>query len=161
ADLVECLEQWEAKKTISPFPLRRHDKATELRRTQKLYGRERDMEALLQAFERACLRGPELCLVSGYSGVGKSALVNEAYKLTAPGGGYFVAGKFDQISRDAPLAPIVQALRELILQILTEPPESLAEWKSELFDALGENARLVIDLIPELELVIGPQPELP
>lgn len=161
ADLSECLEQWKAAKTIAPFPLRRHDKATELRRTQKLYGRERDVEALLQAFERACLRGPELVLVSGYSGVGKSALVNEIHKLTALRSGSFVAGKFDQISRDAPLAPVVQAFRELILQILTESPESLARWKGDLLEALGENGRLLTDLIPELELIIGRQPEVP
>jgi predicted ATPase/GAF domain-containing protein/tRNA A-37 threonylcarbamoyl transferase component Bud32 len=161
ADLGHCLEQWRATKSIAPFPLRRHDKATELRRTQKLYGREGDIEALLQAFERACVRGPELMLVSGYSGVGKSALVNEIHKLTAHRGGYFVAGKFDQISRDAPLAPVVRAFRELILQLLTESPESLSGWRSELLEALGENGRLLTDLVPELGLIIGTQPEVP
>jgi len=161
ADLTECLQQWQASKTVAPFPLRRHDKATELRRSQKLYGREGDIEALLQAFQRVRLRGPELCLVSGYSGIGKSALVNEVQRLTANESGHFVSGKFDQISRGAPLAPVVQAFRELILQVLTEPPEALAEWKADLLLALGTNGRLVTDLIPELELILGPQPEVP
>lgn len=160
-DLVECLQRWQATKSVAPFPLRARDKATELRRTQRLYGRERDIEALLQAFERACVRGPELCLISGYSGIGKSALVNEIHKLTAHQAGSFVSGKFDAVSRGAPLAPIAQAFRELILQMLTESAESLAEWKSDLLAALGGNGQLIVDLVPELELIIGPQPAVP
>jgi predicted ATPase/GAF domain-containing protein/tRNA A-37 threonylcarbamoyl transferase component Bud32 len=161
ADLLECLEQWTTKKAIAPFPLRRRDKATELRRTQKLYGRERDVEALREAFERTRVRGPELCLVSGYAGVGKSALVHEVHKLTASVGGQFVSGKFDPVAQGAPLGPVLRAFRELILQILAEPPARLGRWKAALAEALGENGRIIIDLIPELELVIGPQPEPP
>jgi predicted ATPase/GAF domain-containing protein/anti-anti-sigma regulatory factor/tRNA A-37 threonylcarbamoyl transferase component Bud32 len=161
ADLTTCLTQWVAAKRIEPFPLRRRDKATEIRRSPRLYGRERDIEALLQAFNRASLRGPSLALVSGYSGIGKSALVSEIHRLTAHRSGYFVSGKFEQMAQDAPLAPIVQALRELILQVLTEPPEALSRRRGELLDALGENGRLITDLIPELELIIGPQPSVP
>jgi predicted ATPase/GAF domain-containing protein/tRNA A-37 threonylcarbamoyl transferase component Bud32 len=161
ADLAECLRQWKANRRIERFPLRRHDRATELRRTQRLYGRDSDLAALEGALDRARLRGPELALVSGYSGIGKSALVQELRRRSAHQGGYFVSGKFDQISRDVPLAPVLQAFRELILQILTEPPQSLAQWKGDLADALGENGRLLTDLIPELELIIGPQPEVP
>src|SRR5262249_16571116 len=126
-----------------------------------LYGRERDVEALLAALERAHLRGPELILVSGPSGVGKSALVGEIHKLTGHQRGYFVSGKFDHISRDVPPAPVVQAFRALILQILTEPLDALTRWKADLLSALGENGRLLTDLVPELELIIGPQPSLP
>jgi predicted ATPase/GAF domain-containing protein/tRNA A-37 threonylcarbamoyl transferase component Bud32 len=161
ADLEECLTQLREKGRIDPFPLRRRDKATELRRPQRLYGRERDLEVLADAFERARLRGPELVLVSGYSGIGKSALVNEMHKLTAREGGYFVSGKFDHISREMPLAPVMHAFRDLILQVLTEPPQSLAQWKADLLHALGGNGRLLTDLVPELELIIGPQPEPP
>ncbi|MDI3281884.1 AAA family ATPase [Polyangium sp. 15x6] len=161
ADLSECLRQWKTNGTIATFPLRQRDKAPELRRAQRLYGRERDLEALLQAFGRARARGPELCLVAGYSGVGKSALVREIHKIIARhGGGYFASGKFDQISRDVPLAPVVHALRELVQQILTEPPETLAAYKSELLTALGGNGAILIELVPELELVLGAQPKV-
>ena len=161
ADLSECLRQWKASGTITPFPLRQHDKAPELRRAQRLYGRDRDIEALLQAFGRARARGPELCLVAGYSGVGKSALVHEIHKIIARhGGGFFAAGKFDQISRDVPLAPVVQALRELVQQILTEPPETLAAYKNDLLTSLGGNGALLAELVPELELVLGAQPKV-
>jgi predicted ATPase len=88
-------------------------------------------------------------------------LVSEIHKLTGHKGGFFAAGKFDQISRDTPLAPVVHAFRELILQILTEPAAKLAEWKPDLLEALQEQGRLIIDLIPELELIIGPQPVPP
>lgn len=161
ADLAECLKQWREKGRIDPFPRCRHDKATEIRRPQKLYGRESDLAALTGAFERARLRGPEFVLVTGYSGIGKSALVNEMHKLVAREGGYFVSGKFDHISQDMPLVPLLHAFRDLILQILSEPARTLAQWKMDLLDALGGNGRLLTDLIPELELIIGPQPELP
>ncbi|HZF50889.1 MAG TPA: AAA family ATPase [Polyangiaceae bacterium] len=161
ADLAECLRQWKENGGIERFPLRRFDKVTELLRPQRLYGRDSDLAALEGALDRARLRGPELALVSGYSGVGKSALVQEIRKQSAHQGGYFISGKFDQISRDVPLAPVVHAFRELILQILTEPPRSLAQWKGDIADALGENGRLLTDLIPELELILGPQPEVP
>jgi predicted ATPase/GAF domain-containing protein len=161
ADLVECLRQWKEKGGIDSFPLRRFDKVTEIRRPQRLYGRERDLGVLVEAFERTRVRGPEFVLVSGYSGIGKSALVNEMHKFTAGEGGYFVSGKFDLISQEMPLAPVVQAFRDLILQILTESAESVAQWNLDLLRALGGNGRLITDLIPELELIIGPQPELP
>jgi predicted ATPase/GAF domain-containing protein/ABC-type transporter Mla MlaB component len=160
ADLAECARQWESSGTVEPFPLRRHDRATDLRQAQRLYGRERDVARLMEAFERARERGPELVLISGYSGVGKSALVSEIHKPIARQGGYFVSGKFDQMSRDVPLAPVVQVFRELIRQILTEPPAALAAWKRELTRALGANGRILTDLVPELELVLGPQPEV-
>jgi predicted ATPase/anti-anti-sigma regulatory factor len=161
ADLLECARQWEQTGRIEPFPLKRHDRVTGLRTALQLYGRETEIEALLQAFERARARGPELVLVSGYSGVGKSALVSEIHKPVARHGGSFVAGKFDPSATDVPLAPIAQALRELTRQILTEPADALAAWKLTLLGALKNNARVVTDLVPELELVIGPAPELP
>ncbi|MRG93764.1 AAA family ATPase [Polyangium spumosum] len=162
ADLSECLRQWKEKGTMAPFPLRQRDKAPELRRAQRLYGREKDIDALLQAFGRARARGPELCLVSGYSGVGKSALVHEIHKIIARhGGGFFISGKFDQISRDVPLAPVVQALRELVQQLLSEPEEVLARWRRDLLAALAGNGRLLTELVPELSLVLGEQPRLP
>lgn len=160
-DLSECLRQLRTRRSIPPFPLRKRDRAPELRRAQKLYGREVDCEIMVQAFERARIRGPELILVTGYAGVGKSALVSETQKLIARQGGFLISGKFDQISRDVPLAPIVSALRELVLQILTESPDELEAWKKDLTEATGGSGQVLIDLVPELQLVIGEQPALP
>jgi predicted ATPase/GAF domain-containing protein len=132
-----------------------------LRHAAQLYGREREIDKLMAAFGRARSGGPELVLVSGYSGIGKSALVGEIHKPIARDGGYFVSGKFDQIATDAPLAPIVHALRELTRHILTEPSESLAAWKHELLAELKNNARIITDLVPELSIVVGAQPDVP
>ncbi|HLM72049.1 MAG TPA: AAA family ATPase, partial [Polyangiaceae bacterium] len=161
ADLRECAQQWEKTGRIEPFPLKRHDRVTGLRQVPRLYGREREIEQLMNAFERPRSGGPELVVVSGYAGVGKSVLVGEIHKPIARDGGYFVSGKFDQIASDVPLAPIVQALQELVRQLLTESAESLAAWRHELLAALKSNARVITDLIPELSLIIGPQPEIP
>ncbi|MGK4004512.1 AAA family ATPase [Sorangium sp. So ce1036] len=161
ADLEACLSQWTATGRIDPFPLGRQDRTGALRIPQKLYGREREVAALLSAFERVREGAPELILISGYSGVGKSALVNELHKPIAQRGGALVHGKFDPQSRDTPLAPVVDALRELVRQVLTEPPAALDAWRTALLDAVGRSGRLLTELLPELELVIGPQPEVP
>ena len=161
ADLERCLAEWTGSGQIEPFPLARQDITGELRIPQKLYGREAEVEALLGAFERARGGAVELVLVSGYAGVGKSALVNEIHKPIARQGGYFVRGKFDQVSRSTPLAPVAQAFRELIRHILAEPPSALEAWKAKLLEAVAGSGKLLFDLIPELELVLGPQPEAP
>jgi predicted ATPase/GAF domain-containing protein/anti-anti-sigma regulatory factor/tRNA A-37 threonylcarbamoyl transferase component Bud32 len=161
ADLAACLEAWRATGRVEPFPLRRFDRAAEIRRSRALYGREREILWLSEAFERARLRGPELVTVSGEPGVGKSALLGRAREILTGEGGRVVAGGFDPVSQGVPLAPLVQALRELVRQVLTEPPRSLARWRAELTQAIGQGGRLISDLVPELELVVGPQPEAP
>lgn len=162
ADLAECLEQWKATMSVAPFPLRRFDKATELRPPQRLLGRARDLVALSEALEQARLREPALVIIAGPAGVGKSALAHEMRRLTAHRGGYFVEGRLDPLSRDVPLAPFVQALRELTRQILAEPPQALERWRAELEGALGDHGRILTDLIPELKLIMDarPRPEL-
>ncbi len=158
-DLEECLAQWRKNGTIEVFPLRRRDKAPVLRGVQRLYGRDSDGQALLEAFEKTRQFGPELVLVRGYSGVGKSSLVHEIHRFIAQRrGGYFISGKFDKISQDIPLAPVINALRELMRQILTEPPAALEKWKKKILQALGTNGGVLCDIIPELVHVIGPQP---
>ncbi|XYH98762.1 AAA family ATPase [Sorangium sp. So ce1128] len=161
ADLSRCLASWSSTRQIELFTLGQKDMTGELRIPQKLYGRERDVEALMSAFERVRKGATELILISGYSGIGKSALVNELYKPIARRGGAFIRGKFDPISRDTPLAAVAYALRELIRQILIEPASALDAWRTAIQDAVVPNGRLLFDLVPELELVLGPQPEVP
>ncbi|UQA56013.1 AAA family ATPase [Polyangium aurulentum] len=160
-DLAECLERWRESGAIEAFPLCTKDRVPELRRAQRLYGRERDIAALLQAFERARERGPELVLVSGYSGIGKSALVREIHKTISRHGGYFISGKFEQLARDVPFAPVFSALRELLREVLTESPEAVAQWKQKLLHALKGNGALLTDLVPELVFLLGELPKAP
>ncbi len=129
--------------------------------SQKLYGREREVSVLLMAFDEVCDGPAQLLLVSGYSGIGKSALVYEVQKPIVERRGQFVAGKFDQYQRNVPYASFIQAFRGLLSGILRENPESLARWQERLAQALGSNARLLSDILPELESLLGPQPEPP
>jgi predicted ATPase len=127
-----------------------------------LYGREAEIEWLLQARHRlndpALNAGKEMMLISGYSGIGKSALVREIYKPLTQQRGYFISGKFDQLQRNIPYGAIAQAFATLIRQLLTETPEQIEQWRSQLVEALGVNAQIMVDLIGELELIIGAQP---
>jgi PAS domain S-box-containing protein len=165
ADLRRCLTAWQAQGRIEAFPLGADDLSDRLLIPEKLYGREHDVAALLAAFDRVASRGGvELVLVSGYSGVGKSSVVNELHKALVPPRGLFAAGKFDQYQRDVPYATLAQAFQTLVRQILAKSERELDDWRMALGEALGANGRLITDLIPELELVIGPQPlvaELP
>ena len=127
---------------------------------QKLYGREREVETLLQAFDRVTTGQSEFLLVAGYSGIGKSSLVQEIYKPITAKRGYFISGKFDQYQRNIPYSAIIQAFKELTKQLLTETDAQLAEWKEKFLSAVGANGRVIIEIIPEVELIIGQQPPL-
>ncbi|OJJ25649.1 hypothetical protein BI308_10000 [Roseofilum reptotaenium AO1-A] len=164
ADLEECQRQWEEKGKIDSFLLGRNDFSDIFQIPQKLYGREREVNSLLDAFNRVGRGTSEIMLVSGYSGIGKSALVREVYKPITETHGYFIAGKFDQFQRNIPYASIIQAFRSLMRQLLTESEEKLAQWKQKIMDALGVNAEVIIEVIPEAEAILGVQPpvvELP
>ena len=161
-DLRRCLDDWELNKRIEPFVLGERDRSDRLLIPEKLYGREREIEALLAAFNRVVVEGaPELVLVSGYSGVGKSSVVDELHKVLVPPRGLFAAGKFDQYKRDIPYATLAQALQALIRPLLGKSEAELAPWRAALTEALGPNGQLMVTLIPELELLVGPQPPAP
>ncbi|OQY11139.1 MAG: hypothetical protein B6I31_05450, partial [Desulfobacteraceae bacterium 4572_19] len=127
---------------------------------QKLYGREIELEFILDKFKRVCLGKKEFVLVAGYSGVGKSALVMEIYKSAAEKRGYFIQGKFDQFQRDIPYSAFTYAFAGLVKYILSETEDRIASWRERLCKALGYNGQIIIDLVPEMELLIGKQPEL-
>src|SRR5262249_6766997 len=121
---------------------------------------DRDLETLVAAFERAQRGACELLLVTGSSGIGKSALVHPIQRLIV-GRGRFVSGKFDQLGRTVPYAAITQACQELIKGILGETTARIEEWKEKLDEALGVTAQLMVDLVPELSLIVGPQQPVP
>lgn len=158
ADLEECLSAWESTGTIPPFALGRKDINPQLQFPQKLIGRETQVATLIAAFTRAQGGSAELLLVTGPPGIGKSALVGEVHPVLARHNGSFIAGKFDQLNRSVPFSGFVQAFHEQVRQILSQSEERLAVWKAALSSALGANARLLTDLVPDLDLVLGPQP---
>ena len=141
------------------FDLATHDVPEQLQISQKLYGRDAEMNALREAFERVWRSGQtELALISGSAGSGKTALVGELQKAVVVAHGIFIAGKFDQQRRDVPYATLAQAFGELIKQILSEGEARIAEWRDKLMQALGANAQLMVELIAPLELILGSQP---
>ena len=164
-DLRTCQIEWTGRRRIDEFPLGERDTPDRLLIAEKLYGRRHEVETLLASFDRVVNGGaPELVLVSGYSGVGKSSVVNELQPVLVPPRGLFASGKFDQYKRDIPYATLAQAFRSLIRPLLGKSEEDLAPWRGALGEALGPNAGLIVDLVPEVKLIIGepaPVPELP
>jgi predicted ATPase len=158
-DLETCLVELRAKGSIEPFPLGARDVWHGLRISAKLYGREDEIAALFASFERVVASGtPEIGLVSGYSGIGKTSVVLALHKPIVRERGFFLSGKFDQHKRNIPYVTISQAFRDIIRQILTERTSQIELWKNRLTEALGPNGQLLIEIIPQLEELIGPQP---
>jgi PAS domain S-box-containing protein len=161
-DLQRCLDDWRRQRRIDDFPLDEHGTPDRLLIPEKLYGREREVDTLVAAFNRTVSKGvPELVLVSGYSGIGKSSVVNELHKVLVPTRGLFASGKFDQYKRDIPYSTLVQAFQSLVRPLLGKRDTELASWRAALLEALDQNARLMTDLIPELKLIIGEPPPVP
>jgi len=159
ADLRRCLAKWETTGRIGRLPLGAHDASDRLLIPENLYGREREIEALIAVLDRVvALDIPELVLVSGYSGIGKSSVVNELHKVLVPPRGLFASGKFDQYRRDIPYATLAQAFQSLVRSLLTQSEAELGQWRDSLSEALGPNGQLIVNIVPELELVIGKQP---
>nr|WP_199333511.1 AAA family ATPase [Oculatella sp. FACHB-28] len=176
ADLERCAQQLAETGQINTLSLGLQDVSEQFRIPQKLYGREAEIEALWVAFDRVTgnresgagnrEKHPtpscsEMMLVSGYSGIGKTALVQELHKPITAKHGYFISGKFDQFGRNIPYSAIVDALQKLVQQLLGEPNEQVEVWRSRLLTALGSNGQIIIDVIPEVEFIIGKQPPVP
>ncbi|MBD2261308.1 PAS domain S-box protein [Pseudanabaena sp. FACHB-2040] len=180
ADLERCARQQAEVGLIEPMPLGLQDVSEQFNIPQKLYGQEAKIAALLAAFDRVAgsegvgeresggaeedITLPphrEMMLVSGYAGIGKTALVQELHKPVTANQGYFISGKFDQFGRNIPYSAIVNALQKLVQQLLSEPDEQVEVWRSRLLTALGSNGQIIIDVIPEVELIIGEQSPLP
>src|SRR6202011_244717 len=140
ADLRRCLAEWEASGRIDPFLLGAYDVSDRLLIPEKLYGREREIDTLIAAFDTVVAQGTlELVLVSGYSGIGKSSVVNELHKALVPTRGLFASGKFDQYKRDIPYATLGQAFQSLVRSLLAQSEKELGRWRDALREALGPN----------------------
>ncbi len=159
SDLEKCQHQLKTAEKIEDFIPGNDDMPETLQIPQKLYGRNLEVETLMAAFDRIAEGKRELMLVSGYSGIGKSSLIGEIHKPIVRQRGYFISGKFEQFQRNIPYSCLIQAFREMIRQLLKEGKEQIAVWKDKLLSALGANGQVVIEIIPELELIIGKQPK--
>jgi PAS domain S-box-containing protein len=162
SDLRNCQSKWETQGRIDNFPLGEHDTPDRLLIPERLYGRQREVETLLAAFGRIVSGAtPELVLVSGYSGIGKSSLVNELQPVLVPPRGLFASGKFNQHKRDIPYSTLAQAFQSLIRPLLGKSEADLARWRDALRETLGANAGLIVDLVSEVKLIIGEPPPVP
>jgi PAS domain S-box-containing protein len=161
-DLRHCLAELEDRSHIELFPLGQHDTSDRLTIPERLYGREREIETLLASFDRIVEGGVlELVLVSGYSGIGKSSVVSELHKVLVPPRALFASGKFDQYKRDIPYSTLAQALQSLTRSLLGKSEAELARWRAALLEAVSPNGRLMVDLVPDLKLIVGEQPIVP
>ena len=173
-DLERCLEQWKTKGEITEFKLGERDLCDRFTIPEKLYGREKEVQTLLNSFDRVAnplleespptplsKGGVEMMLVAGFSGIGKTAVINEVHKPIVKQRGYFIKGKFDQFNRNIPFSAFLQAFRDLMGQLLGESDAELANWQEKILKALGASGQVIIDVIPELERIIGKQPPVP
>ncbi|PAX48928.1 serine/threonine-protein kinase, partial [Brunnivagina elsteri] len=159
-DLETCLEQWQETAKIEYFELAQQDISSNFKIPDKLYGRETDTQILMETFERICQGKIEVVFVDGDSGVGKTALVNQISKNVAIANGYFITGKYEETPSDIPLIGFVEAIRNLIEQIETETDTQIRNWKNRILSGFRGEGRVITDIIPELEKIIGKQPEV-
>jgi serine/threonine protein kinase len=161
-DLRRCLAEWTSERRIDAFPLGEHDKSGRLLIPEKLYGRSQEIDTLRGAFERVAAYGrPEFVRISGYAGIGKSSVINELHRVLLPSRGLFASGKFDQYKRNIPYATLAKAFQTLIHQILAKRDAEVDQWRNTLREALDPNGQVIVNIISELELVIGKQPPVP
>ena len=156
-DLEKCLKLWDKNRNIDTFQLGSEDISQHFAIPEKLYGREAEVKRLLTTFDRVSQGTTEITFIAGFSGVGKTAVVNEVHKPIVQKRGYFIRGKFDQLQRDIPFAGFIHAFEDLIEQLLSETDEEIKQWKDKILAVLGEQAQVVIDLVPGLEQIIGKQ----
>lgn len=158
SDILDCYKQWVVKRNINEYSLGAKDIRDHLSISRNLYGREQEVKQLIDAFNRVSQSASEIIFIAGYSGIGKTSIVKEVYKPIVEHRGYFIQGKFDQLRRNMPYSAIVTAFQNLVKQVLSESAEKLDALKNQLINSLGTIGQVVIDVIPEVELIIGKQP---
>ncbi len=160
-DLNLCLQYLRSHKEIPPFQLSLYDRSDRFLIPEKLYGRSREVALLLAAFNRAAQGKTELVMVSGPPGIGKTAVIHEIQEPVVHRNGYFIKGKFDRVTRDKAFSGFVDALRDFLEQLLLGDAERLEQSKARILEAVGNSGQVLEEIIPELDLIIGPQPPVP
>ena len=158
ADLIRCRSEWEIGRSIGQFPLATQDRSRRIVFISKMVGRDAESRAVLGAYERATQGEFRAVFISGLPGIGKTRLIQELQQPIVHHRGYFTSGKFDIYQKNIPYSSIIQALRNLIRTFLTESQERTAAWQRRILDVVGQNGRVLTDVVPELEALIGPQP---
>jgi len=161
SDLLHCLEQNNSGKTLSPFQVAQHDVSEKFRFPEKMYGREIEVAMLIDEFNQVKGNHIGISMIAGYSGIGKSRIIEEVQNYVVKQGGYFISSQYEQLQQDIPYSALIQAFQEIIRQILAESIEQIEGWRIKLIDALGSNAQVIIDVIPEIQFIIGSQPPVP
>ena len=161
SDLTECLNQFKKKGKIQYFKIGEKDISHRFQIPQKLYGRENEIEAIFNISDQVSRGSKETILITGNPGVGKSTIANEIRKAPTKNQTYLIYGKFNQLNQNIPFAAMIQAFKELIQQITDDGIKDVSFWKSQLLQSVGNNGQVIIDVIPELELIIGKQPNVP
>ena len=160
ADLIRCRDEFAARGTISEFPLGSYDRTHRVTFVSRMVGREIEAEIILEEYNKASQGSFRSLFISGLPGIGKTRLIQELQKPIVEHRGYFTSGKFDVYQKNIPYSSLIQALRNLVRTFLTESNERVSLWKQKIIKAVGNNGKVVIDVIPELEILIGPQPEV-
>ncbi|MEO1621249.1 MAG: AAA family ATPase, partial [Cyanobacteria bacterium J06632_3] len=156
-DLEACLHDLKDNGTVSSFPLGRHNPNPPFILSEKLYGRQHEVQTLMDGFEAAATGATKMILIGGFSGIGKTAVVNEVHKPILEKRGYFISGKFDQLNRTRPFSAVIAAFEHLIEQLLESGAEAVEQWKDKILTALNGQGQVIADLLPELTQLIGPQ----
>lgn len=160
-DIQECLKQLDTSGIIMEFTPGKMDVADKFILPEKLYGREKEISILMDNYNAVSRGQGKLLLISGYSGIGKTTLINELRKLTSRDNPYFINGKYEQHTSEVPLSGLIQAFKQLIGLVLSESEESIRQWRESIFSSLYPNIKLILDVLPQLELITGPQPDVP
>ena len=159
-DLQECIDQLEKKGIIEEFELGKSDISNKFEIPKKLYGRENEIKKLFETFQNVRKGNAALILIGGYSGIGKTSIVNELHKPIMKEHGIFISGKYDQFNKNTPFSALFHAIDQFCTYILSNSDAEIQNWKKRILDALGTNGRFIIDVVPRLELIIGSQQEL-
>lgn len=160
-DFLICDEQYASKSLISPFELAQKDYIEQFHLPSKLYGAQKSIVALMESFNRVCTGSVEMVIVQGRAGMGKTTLVRNLLETVLLKGGFLAQGKCEQRRQETPYYSLIKAFRTLVRQLLTEDEASKKKWKDKFLENFARNGQLVIDFIPEMESIIGPQPKLP
>jgi PAS domain S-box-containing protein len=160
-DLERCLYNLQSLGEVGDFPPGEEDRSPLFSVSRSFYGRKTEMDELNEAFTRAKGGGSVFALISGHSGIGKTSLEREFHESLVSQSVIYITGKFEQLRRDIPYSGFIHALKELIDRILMEPEAQVWSWKEEILRAVGPNGQIIIDVIPQIELIIGQQEPVP
>jgi signal transduction histidine kinase/serine/threonine protein kinase len=161
ADLIRCKNEYSATGTVSAFTIGQHDRSRRVIFISKMVGRQAESRLIQQQYNEVIEGKFRSVFISGLSGIGKTRLIQELQKPLVKNRGYFTSGKFDQYQKNIPYSSLIQALRNLIRIFLTESDTQVQQWRAKILDVVDNNGSVISDVLPELEFIIGPQPEVP